>query len=233
MDRADGAVGRAAVEGRLDLAGHRLGGGVADEVADVGAGVGGHVEQLVLGHSRPRVPGHVADRVAAALAAGEPGVAELADRLLDFRQRDVVHLDVLAGGHVALVQRGVLLDHVGERFELLRRDPAEGELHADHLDVRLALPVDALLEAELDELVFLDLAVEEPGGLGLEVVELPREDRDHVPGHVLDDLGVLQGAASGGDCRWLHWGSSRSSRGGCTRTSRSQRKVIAPKPSDF
>ena len=73
---------------------------------------------------------------------GEAGVAELADRLLHFRQRDVVDLDVLAGGDVALVQGRVLLDHVGERFELLGRDPAEGQLHADHLDVGLALPVD-------------------------------------------------------------------------------------------
>ena len=39
---------------------------------------------------------------------------------------------------------------------------------------------------------------EELGGLRLEVVELPLEDRDHVPGHVLQDLGVLERAALGG-----------------------------------
>ena len=39
-------------------------------------------------------------------------------------------------------------------LHLLRRDPAERQLHADHLHVGLALAVDALLEAELDELVF-------------------------------------------------------------------------------
>ena len=35
-------------------------------------------------------------------------------------------------------------------------------------------------------------------GLRLEVVELPLEDRDHVPGHVLQDLGVRERAARGG-----------------------------------
>ena len=39
---------------------------------------------------------------------------------------------------------------------------------------------------------------EEFGGLGLEVVELPLDDRDHVPGHVLQDLGVRERAALGG-----------------------------------
>ena len=106
-----------------------------------------------LADARPRVAGHVADRVAAALAAGQPRLAELADRLLRLRQRDVVHLDVLARRDVALVQRHVLLDHVREGLHLLGRDAAEGQLHADHLHVGLALAVDALLEAELDELV--------------------------------------------------------------------------------
>ena len=35
-----------------------------------------------------------------------------------------------------------------------------------------------------------DLAVEEPAGLGVEVVELALEDRDHVPRDVLVDLGI-------------------------------------------
>ena len=68
-------------------------------------------------------------------------------------QRHVVDLDVLAGGDVALVERHVLLDHVGEGLHLLGRDAAEGQLDADHLHVGLALAVDALLEAEADELV--------------------------------------------------------------------------------
>ncbi len=145
---------------------------MTDEVAHVRARVGGQVEQLVRGHARPRVAGHVPHRVPAALAAGEPRLAELPDQLLGLEQRDVVHLDVLARRDVPLAQRHVLLDHLGERLHLLRRDAAEGELHADHLHVRLALAVDALLEAELDELVFLELPAEELRRLRLEVVVL-------------------------------------------------------------
>jgi hypothetical protein len=38
----------------------------------------------------------------------------------------------------------------------------------------------------------------------LEVVELLLEDREHVPGHVLQDLWVLERAALRGDGTWLH-----------------------------
>ena len=197
VDAADRAVARRAIEGGLDLARHPLRRRVAHEVAHVRPRVGGQVEQLVRRHARPRVARDVAHRVAAALAAGEPSLAQLADRLLGLRQRDVVHLDVLARRDVALVQGHVPLDDLRELLHLLRRDAAEGQLHADHLHVRLALAVDALLEAELDELVFGSVAGQVFGGLGLEVVELPPQDRDHVPGHVLQDLRVLQRAARG------------------------------------
>ena len=74
---------------------------------------------------------------------------------------------------------------------------AEGQLHADHLHVRLALSVDALAEAELDELVLGHLALQELAGLGLEVVELVLEDRYQVSGHMLQDLGILERASLG------------------------------------
>ena len=70
------------------------------------------------------------------------------------RSGHVVDLDVLAGGDVALVQRRVALDHVGEGLHLVRGDATEGKLYPHHLDVGLALAVDALLEPEADELVF-------------------------------------------------------------------------------
>ena len=107
-------------------------------------------------------------------------------------QRHVVHLDVLPRRDVALVERRVLLDRVGERLHLLGRDAAERQLHADHLDVGLALAVDALLEAEPDELVLGRLAGEELLGLVVEVVELALEDRDDVARDVLADLGIVQ-----------------------------------------
>ena len=185
------AVGRA-VERGLDLARHHLRRRVAHEVAHVGAGVGRQVEELVLADAGPRVAGHVAHGVAAALARGQAGVGQLADRGGGVGQRDVVQLDVLARRDVALVQRHVLLDDVGEGVELVGRDAAARELDADHLDGGLALAVDALLEAELDELGLLDVAAQEALGLGVEVVELALDDRDDVAGDVLANLGVLE-----------------------------------------
>ncbi len=42
------------------------------------------------------------------------------------------------------------------------------------------------------------LPLEEFRGLGLEVVVLPLQDRDHVPRDVLQHLGILERAAWGG-----------------------------------
>src|SRR6185312_725461 len=179
------------------------------------------VEVLTGQNAGAGISGHVAHRVTAALARGQAGVAELADERGGVGQRHVVHLDVLARGDVALAQRDVLLDAVGEGVELVGRDAAERQLDADHLDIGLALPVDALLEAELDEGVLLEVALEKSGGLGVEVVELPLEDRDHVAGDVLDHLRVVQ--RSGTRCLrvdrcWLHavlpsWEWSRAANG--------------------
>ncbi len=140
-------------EGGLDLARHQLRRRVADEVADVGDRVRGRVEDLVGGDAGPGVAGHVADRVAAALARGEPGLGDHLDQVLHVAQRHVVDLDVLAGRDVTLVQRRPALDDVGEGVHLVGRDTAERKLDPDHLDVGLALPVDALFQAEPDELV--------------------------------------------------------------------------------
>ena len=104
----------------------------------------------------------------------------------------MVHLDVLPGRDVALAQRHIPLDHVGERLELLGRDAAHRQLDAHHLDVGLALAVHTLLEAELDEVVLSQLALEIPRRLGVEIVELMLEDRDHVAGDVLDHLRVVE-----------------------------------------
>ena len=94
----------------------------------------------------------------------------------------MVDLDVLPRRDVALVQGRVLIDDVGEHLHLLRRHAAHRELDAAHLDVGLTLAVDALLQAEADELVLRGLAVEELLGLVVEVVELARDDRDDVSG---------------------------------------------------
>ena len=83
---------------------------------------------------------------------------------------------------------------VGEGVHLLRGDAAEGKLDPDHLHVGLALAVDALFEAEADELVFRQALGEELLGFVVEVVELALDDRDHVAGDVLVGLRVLERA---------------------------------------
>ncbi len=191
MDAGDRAVRVGGREGGLDLARHQLGRRMTDEVADVRGRVRGRIEEFVGADACPRIAGHVADRVPAALAAGELDRGDLADQLLHLVQRDVMDLDVLPGRDVALVQRRVSLDHVREGVHLIGRDPAEGELHADHLHPWLALTVDALLEPEADELVLGRLPVEELVGFGVEVVELVGQDRNHVARNVSVDLGVL------------------------------------------
>ena len=162
VDAGDRAVLVGAVNAVLTLRGISCVVGVADEVAHVGAGVGRRVEELVLADAGPRVAGHVADGVAAALAAREAGVAEISRMALAASRSGtwwnwmfcrVVMWPLLSGAYFST--------HVGEGLHLLRRDAAERQLHADHLDVGLALAVDALLEAEPDELGLLGLAVEE------------------------------------------------------------------------
>ena len=185
-------VGRG--EGGLDLPRHELRRGVADEVAHVRAGVGGDVEELARRDSRERVARHVADRVAASLAGRQARIGDDADELGGVRERDVVDLDVLPGRDVPLVERRPLLDRIGEGFHLLRGHAAHRQLHADHLDVGLALAVDALLKAEADELLLGLLSVQEALRLGVEVVELALDDRDQVPGDVVVDLRVLERA---------------------------------------
>jgi hypothetical protein len=95
---------------------------------------------------------------------------------------------------VALVERRPLFDHIAEGVHLLGGDATERQLHADHLDVGLALAVDALFQPEADELVFGQLLGEEGLGFVVEVVELALDDRDHVPGDVLVRLRVLERA---------------------------------------
>src|SRR6185437_8109993 len=106
----------------------------------------------------------------------------------------MVDLDVLPGRDVAFVQRRQFLDDLREGVHLLRRDPAEGKLDADHLDIGLALPVHALFQAEPDELVLRQLIGEELLRFVVEVIELALDDRDDVAGDVRIGLWVLQGA---------------------------------------
>ena len=210
MDAGDRAVLVGRGERDFELARQELADLVAHEVADERANVGGGVEQLALGHARPGVARHVADGVAAGLSSRESDVRDEPNHLGRLGERDVVELEVLAGRDVALDERAEVLGDLRESIHLVRRDAAERQLHTDHLHVRLALAVDALLEPEADELLLGEVAMDELVDLRVEVVELALEDRDHVPRDVLVDLGVRSGsrlAVGSGLCFW--WGRSR------------------------
>jgi hypothetical protein len=113
------------------------------EVAGEGLGVGRHVEDLVVRHSRVGTGGHVPHGVAAGLAGRQPRLGQAAQGLLDVVQLHEVELDVLAGRDVAEAPRPAL-GHVGEGLELGRLEDPLGNLDPQHLHVaRLSLAVRA------------------------------------------------------------------------------------------
>ena len=103
---------------------------------------------------------HVANGVAARLAAGQSDAGHQPHHLRDLGQLDIVDLYVLAGGDVPPAPR-VGLGDVAHHVELLGRDRAGGQLDADHL-VRpaLTLAIDAVVEAHHPKDILLDLAGE-------------------------------------------------------------------------
>src|SRR6185312_3761137 len=95
-------------------------------------------------------------------------------------------------------ERRELLGDVGEGVELIRIHAAERQLYADHLARLLALPVDALLEAEGDERALVLCPAQEAAGAVIEIVELALEDRDDVAGDVLVELRALERSPAAG-----------------------------------
>ena len=166
------AVGLAAGEVDLELAGQALGERVVEEVLEGGLGPRADVEDLV-GAGAGEVAAHdVADGVAARLAGGEPDGGQVAQDGRDLLEVDEVELHVLPGGEVAPAA-AVGLGDVGEHVELLGGDGAVGHLHPHHLVVAaLALAVDAVVQPEDAEGVLLEVAGEVPGELLLELLDV-------------------------------------------------------------
>ena len=85
---------------------------------------------------------------------------------------DEVELDVLPGGDVAPAP-GVLVGDVGHDVELVGGEGPVGDLHPHHLVVAaLALPVDAVVQAEDAEHVLVELAGQVAGQLALELLDV-------------------------------------------------------------
>ena len=152
LDRGRNVVMRVAPgEGRLELARETLGDGMAHTETDVSRQVRRRVEDLLSAHASRGGADNIPDGVAAGLPGGEPGCAEQAQHLGALIQRNVMELDILPGGDVALAQRGVLLGHHAQPFHTFRSENSAGNLHSNHLHVRLALSVDALPQPEGSE----------------------------------------------------------------------------------
>jgi hypothetical protein len=154
------AVGGAAREVDLELAGEALGVGVAQEVPEGGLGPGADVEHLEGAGAGQVAALNVADRVAARLPRGQADRRQVAHEVGDALQGHEVELDVLAGGDVAPAP-GVGVGDVAAHLQLVGRHRAVGDLDPHHLVVAaLALAVDAVVQAEDPEAVLLDLPAE-------------------------------------------------------------------------
>src|SRR5215467_9216614 len=105
------------------------------------------VEFFFTANSRERAGGHVADRVAASFARGDPDAFQFAQHPRDIFNCDPVVLNVLTRGDVAHAAC-VFLGDIAEFGELLSRYAAPGQLYADHVRVGAANAVDAVLQAD-------------------------------------------------------------------------------------
>ena len=182
------AVGGAAGEVDLELAGQPLGDRVAEEEVLDRLGPRADVEHLVGARAGEVAAGHVADGVAARLPAGEADRRQESQHLGRLLELHEVELHVLAGGEVAPAPR-VGLGDVAEHLELVGLDPAVRDLHPHHLVVAaLALPVDALVQPEHPEHVVVDLAGHVPLGAVLELEDLRLDLGVEGPGAEFTDI---------------------------------------------
>jgi hypothetical protein len=171
VDRArDRILPRAAIEGDLEFARQ-----IAREIlAQKGVRhflrVGAHVENFVAGDAGQGADGDVAHGVVAGLAIGQPHVRQQVHKAGDARQRHEMVLNVLPRGEVAPAAAEFVRD-ARELLHLPGSEQAARDLAAHHLNSRLPLPVDTVLEPERAKLVLRDFA-------GEECLRLPAEDFD-------------------------------------------------------
>src|SRR5581483_10891748 len=122
--------------------------------------VGRYVECFPGANPRQRAGSDVAYRVTAGLPGSEAGIGEQPHHRGDILQPDEVELNVLARGQMATSGR-VGIGDVRQHAQLVAIQHARRDLNAHHLDSRLTLAVNAMLQPERAKLFFRDFAAAE------------------------------------------------------------------------
>ena len=176
------AVGGAAREVDLELAGQALGVRMVQEVAEGGFGPGADVQDLV-GAGPGQVAAHdVADGVPAGLPGGQAHARQLPEQLGNALQLHEVELDVETGGQMSPTP-AVAVGHAGQQLQLLGGHASIRELDADHLVVAtLPLAVDTVVETEHPEGVLVHLARQVVCQQPLELLDVGRGLRSNDAG---------------------------------------------------
>ena len=172
VDRRRRAVLRTGREGDLEFPRHLLAERIAHQKREGGNGVGLHVEQLLRDETGQGAGGDVPHAVSARLPCRQAGLSEQPHDLRNVRKLHEVELHVLAGRQVTDPRR-VPLGDVRQAVQLAAGQRPARDLDPDHLHAGLALPVDTLSEAKGAVPLRRQLACEEAGRLGLEVLDLP------------------------------------------------------------
>src|SRR5438034_2401531 len=113
------------------------------------------VKRLAGANARDRAGGHVAHRIAARFARGQPAVGEQTHGSGNILEFDEMKLDVFASGEMTAA-RGVFVGNPRQDAKVRGLQHARGDFYAQHLEARLALTVSAVLQAERAELFFGD-----------------------------------------------------------------------------
>src|ERR1035438_1159250 len=164
VDGAGYAIAAAAtIESEFEFAREVAGEVLAQECEGQALGVRANVEDFVVGDAGQGAGGDVADGVVAGFAIGHADIGQQVHEAGDVGERYEVILDVLAGSKVRSAA-GEFVGDAGELAGLGSGEKPAGDLATHHLDAGLALPVDAVLEAERAEFVLGDLAGQELRG---------------------------------------------------------------------
>ncbi|MDT4841363.1 hypothetical protein FQZ97_752150 [compost metagenome] len=124
------------------------------------------VQQFVGGHPGEGFGGDVAHAVAGGLDGVHLHLGQLLEDVRHLGKLDPVELDVLPGGEVA-VAAVVLAGDARQAAQLVRRQGAVGDGHPQHVGV--LLQVQAVLQAQRQELLFGELAADTPRHLVAEL----------------------------------------------------------------